>query len=54
MPQISINTEKDKTYKRAKYIYSLNIIVEKGLYIAAQELYKEIARKLAFFFRALE
>ena len=54
MPLISINTNTDKTYQREKYIYSINIMIQKEVYFSNLEIYKEIARKLAFFFRALE
>lgn len=56
MPSLSVNKPNDKRYHREKYIYSVSILVKKEDYtglVAKQNLYKEIIRKLAYYFKFL-
>lgn len=57
MPSLSTNKPQDKIYHREKYIYSVSILVKKEdfvVMVAKQNLYKEIIRKLAYYFKFLE
>lgn len=56
VPLISKAINKNFAYKRAKYIYSVNILVMKQHYLNLniQPIYKEIAKKLGHFFKFIE
>ena len=46
---MALVSRNQSTYARAKYFYSLNIVVEKKCYIENMKAYKLAAKKLAQF-----
>lgn len=51
IPSLSYNTS---VYERAKYLYAVSVLVEKGRFLNGRMLYREIVDKLGRFFKFIE